>query len=725
MADRDRRRDEKERLWNEVLGKKRAYENDDESADIELSLEETSKHSSETLKSASDAMDALNRILKKQQKDLEALSNEMKASKDSRIDPTLMDMDQLEKDLQMDFGMKKAEAVSEPEEHAEPAAAKAKGPEASDFEYALNEVNKAVVGQSEAVRQLVTAFRRPYVMGEQPGKPKNVIIVSGPAGSGKHEAIAKTARALYEKQVFISDTVYTIDMSRYTSGSQEQIFLQDLYEALSGKGSVICFEHFETGFPSFLRMVNSLAVDGNVVLNKRYVLTKGVLVENQTGLVKDSVDSLSSEGKYLVFVTTEKTSKVQDAFGASFMYHVLDTVIFQKLDEESVKAIIDKESADFEQKAAANLKVTLAVPSEIREWVAAHYDKTQGADAIHSMFYDFYVSLCEMALAMKETENKPVTLFVRDDIPYAGEGDSEVRLSRSKNSEEEIAAVNEELDQIVGLDMVKNYIRSLQSHIAVQQKRREQGMKTAEVSKHMIFTGNPGTGKTTIARLISRYMKAIGALSQGQLVEVTRADLVAQYVGQTAPLTMSVIKSAIGGVLFIDEAYSLYRGKDDSFGLEAIDTLVKAMEDNREDLIVILAGYKKEMAGFLEANSGLKSRFPNLINFDDYTGLELRKIAQIQAKSKGYVIDEGALEDLEKYFDQVQAINSAEAGNGRLARNVVEDAILRQSERLISNPEADMSLLLKDDFDFTVKVKAPEKKEGTTLEDMLKQLQNN
>ena len=241
----------------------------------------------------------------------------------------------------------------------------------------------------------------------------------------------------------------------------------------------------------------------------------------------------------------------------------------------------------------------------------------------------------------------------------------------------------------------------------------------------MIFTGNPGTGKTTIARLISRYMKAIGALSQGQLVEVTRADLVAQYVGQTAPLTMSVIKSAIGGVLFIDEAYSLYRGKDDSFGLEAIDTLVKAMEDNREDLIVILAGYKKEMAGFLEANSGLKSRFPNLINFDDYTGLELRKIAQIQAKSKGYVIDEGALEDLEKYFDQVQAINSAEAGNGRLARNVVEDAILRQSERLISNPEADMSLLLKDDFDFTVKVKAPEKKEGTTLEDMLKQLQNN
>lgn len=720
MSDKDRRREEKERLWNEVLGRKRAYENEGNVDDIQLSVEEHAKQSSETIKSASDAMDELNRILKKQQKDLEALSNEMK--KDNRVDPALMDMDQLEKDLQMDFGLKQETA-------AKPApaetATKAKGPEQSDFEYALNEVNKAVVGQSEAVRQLITAFRRPFVMGERPGKPKNVIIVTGPAGSGKHLAIARAARALYEKQVFISDTVYTIDMSRYTSGSQEQIFLQDLYEAISGKGSVICFEHFESGFPAFLRMVNSLAVEGSVVLSKRYVLTKGVLVENQTGLVKDAVDSLSAEGKYLVFVTTEKTSKVQDAFGASFMYHVLDTVVFTKLDEESVRIIIDREAEEMEKKAAANLKRKIEVTPEIKDWVAAHYDKTQGADAIHSLFYDFYVSLSEMILSFKADEAQPLALIVRDDVPYAVCGESEVRLSRSKNSEEEIAAVNAELDQIVGLDMVKSYIRSLQSHIAVQQKRREQGMKTAEVSKHMIFTGNPGTGKTTIARLISRYMKAIGALSQGQLVEVTRADLVAQYVGQTAPLTMSVIKSAIGGVLFIDEAYSLYRGKDDSFGLEAIDTLVKAMEDNREDLIVILAGYKKEMAGFLEANSGLKSRFPNLINFDDYTGLELRKIAEIQAKSKGYVIDEGALEDLEKYFDEVQSINSAEAGNGRLARNVVEDAILRQSERLINNPDADMSQLLKSDFDFTVKVKPPVKKESLTLEDMMKSLQNN
>ena len=145
---------------------------------------------------------------------------------------------------------------------------------------------------------------------------------------------------------------------------------------------------------------------------------------------------------------------------------------------------------------------------------------------------------------------------------------------------------------------MKEYLLSLENHIKVSQLRKQRGLKTAEISKHMIFTGNPGTGKTTIARIISRMMKVCGILKQGQLVEVTRADLVGKYVGHTAPLTMEVINSALGGVLFIDEAYSLYRGKDDSFGLEAIDTIVKAMEDHRDDLIVILAGYSKEMSEF-------------------------------------------------------------------------------------------------------------------------------
>ena len=258
--------------------------------------------------------------------------------------------------------------------------------------------------------------------------------------------------------------------------------------------------------------------------------------------------------------------------------------------------------------------------------------------------------------------------------------------------------IQKELDEIVGLDFVKNYLLSLENLIKINQIRKQKGLKTNEISKHMIFTGNPGTGKTTIARLVSRMMKACGILKQGQLVEVTRADLVGKYVGHTAPLTMSVIQSALGGVLFIDEAYSLYRGKDDSFGLEAIDTLVKAMEDHRDDLIVILAGYTKEMKEFLEANSGLKSRFANIIEFSDYTGEELMLIAKSIAKSKDYVIADDALRPLQDYFTIIQAKGDPNSGNGRLARNLVEDAILNQSKRLLEHPDEQMNLLERVDF---------------------------
>ena len=152
-------------------------------------------------------------------------------------------------------------------------------------------------------------------------------------------------------------------------------------------------------------------------------------------------------------------------------------------------------------------------------------------------------------------------------------------------------------------------------------------------------------------------------------------------------------------MLFIDEAYSLYRGKDDSFGLEAIDTLVKGIEDNRENLIVILAGYSNEMQEFLTSNSGLKSRFPNVINFPDYTGEELLKISRSIAKSKGYTIDEGADPALTSYFNAVQMVRAADAGNGRLARNKIEEAILNQSKRLVAEKDAELSVLLSEDFD--------------------------
>ena len=683
------RSDEKNRLWNEVLGKKRAYEKDDESSDIELTMDGSTyrgvPNDRSILKDANSALNELMGILNRQQSDLQKMSEEITKTEPVNVD-MMKDLDSLQESLKQDYDVEEKIDVKD-----------------IDLPKAFMEIeeimNQNIIGQKMAVSSLSTAVRRPFVMGFDENKAANVILICGGEGTGRHEAVSMIAKEYAKRHILSSDQVYTVDMSRYTSGSQEQVFLQDMYQVLYGEGQMICFEGFESSFAGFNRMISELVTKGRIILNRRYVLSQGILVENQTGLVKNAVDALYAQKKYLVFITDGKVSAVQNTFGADFMYHVLDTITFEKLSSESIDQIIELEMQQFIAKCSENLHINVTGTDDVKVWVKDRFDKTQGRDGIHAIFYDFYVSASAAVLKAMPENNAAVQVSVKDGVPVISLCDTP--LSRSRNSAEEIEAVNRELDGIVGLDEVKGYIRSLQSHIAMNEKRKQQGLKSASVSMHMIFTGNPGTGKTTIARLISRYMKAIGALSTGQLVEVTRADLVAQYVGQTAPLTMNVIRSALGGVLFIDEAYSLYRGKDDSFGLEAIDTLVKAMEDNRENLIVILAGYKKEMAGFLEANSGLKSRFPNVINFKDYTGEELVRIADIQASSKGYVIEEEAKEALRAFFDRRQAENSAEAGNGRLARNTIEEAILHQSSRIVNEENPDMSLLKKEDFDLS------------------------
>lgn len=679
MRDRD---EEKRRLWNEVMNKKRDLS--DEEVKLVLEPEDTKKDSSSSmtqsvLNAADSALDKLNDILKKQKEDLLAMNKELKEKKaKASIDA---DLEELNSSLEMDFGTKPEE--KKPSVDVKEAFLKAK--ETLDTTY-----------QKEELEQLMDAFKRPYVMGKPEVGPLNVILVRGPHGSGRHDAVQKIVSTLYNARVLQSKDVYTLDMSRYTNGSQEQIFLQDLYQALLGQGEVLCFENFGQSFPSFLNMISSLSTKGSFVLNKRYVLNKGILVENQTGLVTNSIASMECHNKFFIFITEGKESSVQDAFGAGFVQNILDKIVFNAFNEEEIEALLQQEQKDLIEECKERLQIEVSFSEEVLSWVKSSYDKTQGKDGVDSVFRDFFICLSQAKLQQDTLEK--VQIVIEDNVPYGISGETKTVLTRVKSDKEELEAIEKELDGIVGLTEVKAYISSLQAHMQLNEKRRAQGLKVADVSKHMIFTGNPGTGKTTIARLLSRYMKAIHALSQGQLVEVTRADLVAQYVGQTAPLTMSVIKSAIGGVLFIDEAYSLYRGKEDSFGLEAIDTLVKAMEDNRDNLIVILAGYKKEMATFLEANSGLKSRFPNIIYFPDYTGEELVKIAQIQAKSKGYTISEEAMAPLQKYFEEVQATRASEAGNGRFARNVIEEAILKQAQRLLKEQDSPLDVLQLQDF---------------------------
>jgi AAA lid domain/ATPase family associated with various cellular activities (AAA) len=255
-----------------------------------------------------------------------------------------------------------------------------------------------------------------------------------------------------------------------------------------------------------------------------------------------------------------------------------------------------------------------------------------------------------------------------------------------------------ELDGLVGLAEVKAEVRLVANLIRVQQLRRQRHLAVAEAGHHLVFTGNPGTGKTTVARLIGQIYRTLGVVKKGQLVETERAGLVAGYMGQTALKTTEVFESASGGLLLIDEAYALVRGREGDFGEEAIDTLVKLMEDRRDEVVVIAAGYPDEMAEFLDANPGLRSRFPRTIHFPDYSTDELVAIFEAMCHDNAYQLTPEALVAVKARFDAEP--RGKGFGNGRLARNLFEAAVGRQASRIVAqdNPtDAELCTLLPDD----------------------------
>ncbi len=239
-----------------------------------------------------------------------------------------------------------------------------------------------------------------------------------------------------------------------------------------------------------------------------------------------------------------------------------------------------------------------------------------------------------------------------------------------------------ELNAMIGLKEVKKQVRLMTDLIRVQQLRRQHHLPVPAASHHLVFTGNPGTGKTTVARLVAQIYRTLGVVEKGQLVQVGRAELVAGYMGQTAARTTAVFDTASGGVLLIDEAYALNQGTEDSFGREAVDTLVKLIEDRRDEVVVVVAGYPEEMDRFIDANPGLRSRFPRTIHFPDYSTDELTAIFESLCQESTYVLTPEARAQVREVFEQEPRTKGF--GNGRLARNLFEAALERQAGRLVA-----------------------------------------
>ncbi|MFG6148829.1 AAA family ATPase [Halobacillus sp. B23F22_1] len=256
---------------------------------------------------------------------------------------------------------------------------------------------------------------------------------------------------------------------------------------------------------------------------------------------------------------------------------------------------------------------------------------------------------------------------------------------------------------IVGLHDLKHQIKEIYAQVLIEQKRKESGLKTNHQVWHMIFKGNPGTGKTTVARKVAQLFQEMNVLESGHLIEADRGELVGEYIGHTAQKTKDLITKSLGGILFIDEAYSLARGGEKDFGKEAIDTLVKCMEDYHDQLIIILAGYPIEMEDFLNMNPGLASRFPLQLNFHDYSANELSAIAKVMLKEKDYALTHQAERKLYDHLAEVSYYPPRNFANARYVRNLIEDAIRKHAYRLANRVDwnkKDLMMLEPSDFHF-------------------------
>jgi SpoVK/Ycf46/Vps4 family AAA+-type ATPase len=568
------------------------------------------------------------------------------------------------------------------------------------------ELSQYVIDQVDYVRTLCIAFKRPFLI-ESRDSFKNMIFVFGNNGSGRRYSISVIAKLLSILKLIKNSQIYSLDFSQYKDDDAvEKLLLPDLYKAFYSDAPIVIINNFDRGCPKSLQHLTNLGINGTLKLDKRYAWKAGELQDTTGSYTRGTRDDLSANGKYIICLSTQKKSSFAKLFSKDFSDKIKDVLETKPLSSEALALIGNNYIEDIKKKLEERVNIDIKCDGVVEDILSYNAIK-DGAHGIKKVLYNgIYVPVVEKYLYEQQERGSILTIHFSEGAIY-GNGEKLSELSGGIN-QEALNKIKDELNNIVGLSSVKEFVYKLEQHVLFERKRTNSD--SLGLSLHMIFTGNPGTGKTTIARIVSRYLKELGCLSSGHLVEVTRNDLVGRYVGETAQKTSEVIERAIGGVLFIDEAYSLARGKEDLFGVEAVDTLVKYMEDYRDNLVVILAGYSDEMSDFLNINSGLKSRFNYQINFQDYTAEELLEIADITAVAKGYTIDSGCKGQLLEFFEKKQIPGKNDSGNGRMVRNVIEKAITNHSQRLSeigNNIDVSDQLTLLNAEDLNLEKKEP------------------
>ncbi|TSB47563.1 AAA family ATPase [Alkalicoccobacillus porphyridii] len=546
-------------------------------------------------------------------------------------------------------------------------------PDQLDQTFVLAEqmVKSQVYGQSEYVDGLLLWFKKQQLLGGSFDGKANAIAVFGPHGTGKKKGVEQTVQALHHYKVLPTPQVMTLDMSIYSDKDVHSNFIRDCSSAFAlGKATVV---------------LKGLDGATQAVLDYVTLLVKQGWFRTESGIVIDAADHL------LVFVA-EKERDLPKIISDQLVEKLKTIPLTQDVMYQITTEMIERALTHVKERTGLQVTYTSDMPMHLAKLSIEH--KGFGS-LIHRWTMGQVVErlISERAKAqLRESES----LIWKDGAIYLRINDT-LLFKPEQMERTSVEQSFAKLEQLIGLQEVKTFVHELASTIELQAKRKEAGMQNTALTLHMIFAGNPGTGKTTVARLVAGILQGLGVLSRGQLVEVARQDLVGEYVGHTGPKTMAKVQEALGGVLFIDEAYALSRNKQDTFGTEAIDTLVKGMEDYREDLVVILAGYTKEMEGFLKTNPGLPSRFPLQVEFSDYQPEELLTMLQLMAVGRDYQVAPEAAPALLNLFERKQIPGRNDSGNGRLVRNILEEAIRKQAAR-ISEEGGDFHVLHTFDF---------------------------
>ncbi|MEG1255783.1 AAA family ATPase [Clostridium sp.] len=564
-------------------------------------------------------------------------------------------------------------------------------------------LNNELIGQEDFVHSLCSYFE-----GELSKDQRGILLLVGKRGTFKKASIRLLMDQLKNNKLIEKAQIDEINLASYNFNLGYNAFLSDLYEKLNSNSAMIMFKNTEKASHEILEVLSQIYPNTCLKLKDDYIMKNKFLVEAEE---KDNnkINELICNNKFFVFIYNNEDKELEE----DFLTNNDKTLYTKELTEDERNIVLRSEILKAIDKIQEDLKIDILLGIRgnnetednfgICSFLQENFreDITFGiSEYISYKIYKPIINLIEKEGLYGEGQ---ILIYTNENEIYCKSNNEIFKLDDYLTPTLEEAKYK--LDSIIGIKELKDFIVNVENNYKVQKIRERLGLKTSKISMNMIFTGNAGTGKTNAARVTFEYLNALGILSRGIFKEVSKADFVTENINDTAKRTNDIISSALGGVLFIDEAYSLCESEDDKVGKEIVDALLKGIEDNRDNLIVILAGYEKDMENFLSFNQGLKSRFSNTINFQDYNPVEMYDIAVNIAKSKGYRIAKNVKPGLIDLFTRNQLTGKNDLGNARFVRNIVENAIMDASKEYLTNSEKQIDLLDRNNFNFKVNAK--------------------